>query len=44
MVGIAWVILLRCDGIRVGHAVGGDSFPSDIRACQTAHWDLNILG
>jgi len=39
MVGIAWVTV--CWGvmvcIRVGHADGGDSLPSDIHACQTAH-------
>jgi len=39
MVGIAWFTVcwgvMMC--IRVGHADGGDSFPSDIRACQTAH-------
>jgi len=38
MVGIAWVMVcwgvMAC--IRVGHADGGDSLPSDIHACQTA--------
>jgi len=43
MVGVAWVSLLGCDGIRVGHADGGDPPPPDIHACQTAHCHiLNI--
>ena len=37
--GITWVTVIwgvmLC--IRVGHAGGGDSVPSDIPACQTAH-------
>jgi len=39
MVGMVWVAVcwsvMVC--IRVGHADGGDCFPSDIQACQTAH-------
>jgi len=37
VVGVAWVTV--CWGVMacVGHADGGDSFPSDIRTCQTAH-------
>jgi len=39
MVGIAWVAV--CWGvmvcIRVGHAVGGDSFPSDLSNCTLSH-------
>jgi len=33
-VTVIWGVMV-C--ISVGHAVGGDSFPSDIPACQTVH-------
>ena len=37
--------LLRCDGVyQVGQADGGDSFPSDIRTCQTAHDHIPDMG
>jgi len=46
VVGIAWVTVvwgaMVC--IRVGHADGGDSFPSDIPACQTAHCHVPNMG
>ena len=46
VVGIAWVTVawgaMVC--IRVGHADGGDSFPSDIPACQTAHCHIPNMG
>ena len=43
MVGIAfcWGVMV-C--IRLGHADGGDSFPSDICACQTAHCHIQNMG
>jgi len=46
MVGIAWVTV--CWGvmvcIRVGHAGGGDCFPSDICTYQTAHCHIPNMG
>jgi len=46
-VGIVWVTV--CWGVmlcvvRVGHADGGDSFPSNISACQTAHRHIPNMG
>jgi hypothetical protein len=43
MVGIEWVT--DCWGVvRVGNADGGDSFPSDIHACLTAHHHIQNKG
>ena len=45
-VGIARVMVCSCVlvYIRVGHADGGDCFPSDLHACQTAHRHISDMG